>query len=87
MPGELTIKHELPFALMSDVDIAKIKQCREEGKDFVIECYIPQQENIQRMLGANTFVAYVREIDNEPSKTGEVPQQAPFDSTLPNLAE
>lgn len=68
MPGLLTLQHALPFAVMSDKCIAKIKQCQEKGEDFTIRCWLPKDLETIQFLGANVRIATVvtQETDDAP---------------------
>lgn len=55
----LTLQHHLPFAVMSDSCIAKIEQCRADGKDFTIKCWLPKDPETVMFLGAGVRIATV----------------------------
>ncbi|MNV44014.1 hypothetical protein D3C71_1357580 [compost metagenome] len=64
----LTLQHSLPFAVMSDQCIAKIEQCRENGEDFTIKCWLPKDPETILFLGAGVRIATVvtQETDDAP---------------------
>ena len=66
MPSLLTLQHHLPFAVMSDECIKKIEQCRADGKEFTIRCWLPKDAETIMFLGADTRIAtvFTGESDN-----------------------
>lgn len=51
---------------MSDECIKKIEQCRADGTDFTIRCWLPKDAETIMFLGADTRIAtvFTGESDN-----------------------
>jgi len=65
MPEMLTLLHDIPFAIMSDKCVAKIRQCQESGEDIMIRIWQPTDPGTVATLGINMRIATViEENDN-----------------------